>query len=659
MTAWTRCTRRARSGILGPAFVLLAVVMPWHSADGQVRYKQIAAPADRLLAGVHDLPAPERTGVASPSAMIPVQFEVEGDRLVWRSELPIDDGSDVRMMLLAPGAEQWRLSVTPSNGVRQDLHTQARASGLLVESGAALLGDVTHPATAYRLLDRNAGAWRFEVQADPSMARTDGAAGYLLIKTGHAARVYSHLTTHRLLTGSEVGLVSGLIDGSGEPMPGAVREGVAIVRTPAGEELRLRMKAEDGAVSFRFVPEYVGEHTVRVTVRGVHADGSRFVRSSQHVFPVLADELELGARASIVPDRPGTRRVVVALDRTDRAGRVIASAELWGTDKAGAATPVCWLSGMADVDREAGEVSLYLDERWLSVAGARAPFELREVRVQCCDTAVPLAIAESMSIDLAAPLSAPRSGVTVTPDMLTGRPRADLSASPIDNAAARARAFAGHNLMLVHGYCSSGVWPVQDFSGGLEVFLDQNQNRSHDDFALLMAAFGDNSKSFGVVAHSQGGAAALHLWTYYFSGLDWAEGARLIQSVGTPYQGTPLAGNLAVLGDLFGAGCGVNFDLSTDGSALWLAGIPTASRSRVHYWTTSFEDGFGFDFCNLVSDFFLSDPDDGVIERSRGQLPGANNMGHLEGWCHSQGMRDPAHYFDSSRNADMNANAAR
>jgi len=54
----------------------------------------------------------------------------------------------------------------------------------------------------------------------------------------------------------------------------------------------------------------------------------------------------------------------------------------------------------------------------------------------------------------------------------------------------------------------------------------------------------------------------------------------------------------------------------------------------------------------------LSDPDDGVIERSRGQLPSGNNQGHKTGWCHSSGMRDPAQTTDNARNAVMNNNAA-
>jgi hypothetical protein len=218
----------------------------------------------------------------------------------------------------------------------------------------------------------------------------------------------------------------------------------------------------------------------------------------------------------------------------------------------------------------------------------------------------------------------------------------------------------GGKLMLVHGYCSGGnSFPVSQFSNYI-VFSDPNKNRTHDQFANLIRNFGASYPSFGIVAHSQGGAASLHLYTYYWSGLDYATGNRLIQTVGTPYQGTALAGNLAALGSVFGAGCGYNYDLTYSGAAAWLAGIPSWARAKVHYSTTSFTDvWWRYDYCSLGTDLFLGDPEDGVVERAYAQLPGANNRGHKTGWCHTSGMRDPAQTSDSTRNADMNANAAR
>ncbi|MEL7474545.1 MAG: conditioned medium factor, partial [Planctomycetota bacterium] len=465
----------------------------------------------------------------------------------------------------------------------------------------------------------------------------------------------THLTTYDLLVGRPVGLLASMQTGDPGIKRASIERAHVELTTPTGDVVRTPMRWTDKGWRHEFEPTEPGRHTARVTVLGRRDDGASLVRTTQHVLQILPDQLALGNEARIEPDTPGVWRVSIPLARADRDAPVIVSAEIWATPRDGDARCVCWLSRMASPSEP--DATLFLDERWLARAGEFDQLELRNVRVQCCDSAIPLDRAPRMQIAgddrIAIARRAPES---ITRDMLIGRPRAELVLpNRASDASRQARAFAGHNLMLVHGYCSSLVWPSGDFSGSVEVFADPSQNRSHDEFANLLLAFGNNSKSFGIVAHSQGGAAALHLWTYYFSGLDWAEGPRLIQSVGTPYQGTPLAGNLAILGDIFGTGCGANFDLSTDGAAMWLAGIPTASRAAVSYWTTS-ADGAA---CNFFSGLFLSDPEDGVVEVSRGQLAGANNMGNLEGWCHSTSMSDPPHYTDPSRNAEMNAEAAR
>ncbi len=156
--------------------------------------------------------------------------------------------------------------------------------------------------------------------------------------------------------------------------------------------------------------------------------------------------------------------------------------------------------------------------------------------------------------------------------------------------------------------------------------------------------------------------AALHLYTYYWSGLDKATGGRVMQSVGTPYQGTNMAGVLATAGSRFGEGCGSNTDMTYDGAKAWLAGIPPDARAKVNYYTTSFAKSkkwYTNDYCNAASDLVLKDPEDGVVEEVNAQLPGGVNLGHTTGQCHTTGMRDPAQYLDADRNAVMNANAAR
>ena len=184
-------------------------------------------------------------------------------------------------------------------------------------------------------------------------------------------------------------------------------------------------------------------------------------------------------------------------------------------------------------------------------------------------------------------------------------------------------------------------------------------NWSNDQFARYIRDFADSQsiEGCGIIAHSQGGLAALHLYTYYWSCLDYGtSGSRMIQSVGSPYQGTDIAGSLASLGSVFGAGCGTNTDLTESGAAAWLSTIPTWARNQVNYWTTSFQDNWwSYDYCNFFTDPFLSDPDDGAIEKGKGQLPYGINRGHKSGWCHTGGMADPAQCTDSSRNSEMNA----
>jgi pimeloyl-ACP methyl ester carboxylesterase len=205
--------------------------------------------------------------------------------------------------------------------------------------------------------------------------------------------------------------------------------------------------------------------------------------------------------------------------------------------------------------------------------------------------------------------------------------------------------------MLVHGYCSSGsIWPAADFAQPKLEFLDPNANRTHDQFAQLINAQAQAAglTSFGVVTHSQGGCAALHLLTYYTSGLDFSTGGRRIQALAAPFQGTPLA-------SLGSFACGVNNDMTLAGAATWLSGIPTWARAEVYYWTTS-DAGTP---CNFLTNLFLTDPEDGTVEEIHGQLPSGNNMGHTTGWCHTTGMSYPASYTNHTRNQAMNAAAAR
>jgi hypothetical protein len=366
--------------------------------------------------------------------------------------------------------------------------------------------------------------------------------------------------------------------------------------------------------------------------------------------PVIAPAMELASDYASAR-KADKKRLAVSLAVNNFPGapeKYRVFAEVWGRNAQGEERPVSWIGGMVYV--EDGRLDLGLDPRWIGLSEARTDFELRNVRIEDPDTFIPVARVDRMDLHMPSlpgrALAAPKS---LDEEMFMG-PRPERAAAEK----------AGSRLLLVHGYCSGNVWGPQagQFSNE-SIFLDLNKNRSHDTFAQLIWSFGSSYSSYGIVAHSQGGAAALHLYTYYWSGLDYATGGRLIQSVGTPYQGTALAGNAAVLGQVFGVGCGSNNDLTYSGASSWLSGVPSWARSAVNYYTTSFKDNWwSYDYCHLVTDLLLSDPDDGTTEKAKGQLSGGVNRGHKTGWCHTTGMADPPQTTDGSRNSTMNSNAA-
>ncbi|MCA9936105.1 MAG: conditioned medium factor [Ardenticatenaceae bacterium] len=651
--------------LLSMLIVATGTAAPQADAVQGTAVKQIAAPPSEVLDGSLNLPDPAQLGVRSHSAMLPITLEpAENGQATWSGEVAMS-GDNMSLAFFAPDAQNWQLAVqTPGSGKLASLD---RANGQTVTMG---MESASFDGELYTFAGYAPGNWRVQVTTDG--VQETAVAGYLVASSDSPYQLYTHLSTHHLLTGSEVGLVTYAYDNStaaetGAPVPvnGIISEAVMSVQTPDGLAQELVMfddgrhadgAANDGIFGATFTAETVGSYTAQVKVEGTTVKGEPFARTSEHAFPIIAPALSLTNRTVSAVAADDTRLTInlrgTAL--TANLPNVTAFAEVWGTGKDGEMVPVAWIGGITTPSQQERGSSitlpLTLDGRWISLAEAAAPFELRNIRVQDLDTAIPLAQLERLSVNFRElPAAASASVVTITDDMLMGEAPAAPAHAP--NAGV---------VMLIHGYCSgANTWPTNQFSS-YAVFSDLNQNRSHDQFAQLIKNFGNNYSSFGAIAHSQGGAASLHLYTYYWSGLDYSSGSRLIQSVGTPYQGTALAGNLALLGDLFGAGCGTNWDLTYDGAALWLSGVPSWARSRVYYHTTSFTDKWWrYDYCNIATDLFLNDPDDGVIEKWAGQLSGANNMGHKTGWCHTTDMRDPGQTQDSSRNSVMNAYANR
>ncbi|HEX6292208.1 MAG TPA: hypothetical protein VFZ66_23670 [Herpetosiphonaceae bacterium] len=499
------------------------------------------------------------------------------------------------------------------------------------------------------------------------------------------------------------------------PLTEASLEGTIVVQAPGGEERILSLlddggngddEPRDGRAGMVLPALEPGMYRASVRLRGTLPDGTTIERTSEHIFPVLPASLSLtGQVSSRVIDEQRLGLSLEAESRAEVPPQALVYAEVWGTNASGALIPVGWTSGMVTPQGQAGglvQLELEFDSRWLALAGATAPLALRQVRVQDPDTFVPLATADEMPIEAgdlpAGAFTDPERIDRSDPELRMGRRSEAQSRSaaqrssraaqpsrraaggtasvasgvqpiafrePRSAAAARAGSTAvnsplqqipSEGIFLVHGYCSGTLWPQWEFDDGPTVeFSDTFQNRSHNQFAQLIDQQGDQafSQAYTIVGHSQGGAAALHLYAYYWSGLDWSQAPRRIQSVGTPYWGTPLAGLLAWIGQVFGASCGANWNLTQLGAALWQASIPWWARNQVYYATTAHGNWWIFESICHASSFILSGIDDGVVSVWAGQLPGGNNLGMKRNWCHSAGMVYPRQYTDFSRNSEM------
>lgn len=633
----------------------LSVSVSLAQADEVLIPKQLAGTPDEFAQMAP--PDPAEATIHSKSALLPIELRLDkaGARS-WRGTLPVENG---RARFLVFGGEHgaWDIGLVSPTGGAEKAATGIARTTKSAEFGLEL---DAHAADYYAFDNIASGEWTLTVRAKQGA----GERGFLLVEGDPSTELASHLAHSRQRVGDRIGVVAQLTaTDAGEKIllgadAGRIDSATLRVTAPDGSIALADMfddglhddgVAGDGLYGAAFLGAQPGKYLAQVMVRGADRDGQAVLRSAEHLIPVVDAYIDIAGSAATGKSAGGSRLSVelpVMAAKKDR--HVRAYAEVWGHDALGNEIPVAWIGGMANPD--AGALKLGFDQRWVQRAGARAPFELRNLRLEDPDHFVTLAQAKRLALDLPAIRDVRGAKSIAIDDTMRMGPRpAKASAKGV-----------GQRLLLVHGYCSGGVWPTSHFSNA-STFLDRNQNRSHDQFARLIQSYGSTWNSFGVVAHSQGGAASLHLYNYYWSGLDYATGNRLIQSVGTPYRGTNLAGILATLGSWFGVGCGNNANLGYSGASSWLAGIPNSSRAKVNYYTTAFRttNWWTNDYCNFATDLVLSDPEDGTTEQTYGQLSGAINRGHTSGQCHTTGMRDPAQYNDANRNATMNANAAR
>ena len=199
--------------------------------------------------------------------------------------------------------------------------------------------------------------------------------------------------------------------------------------------------------------------------------------------------------------------------------------EVWGTHVNGTERAVCWLSGLTDIQLDNstseddkyidGHFDIEMDTNWMIATETLFPVHLRSFSIEETRGFVEQVQHDRMEIDhdpellMWAPNKQPED-VKMTREMMEGY-------NPYNSEQA-----TNSKLLLVHGYCaSSDAFPTDEFTD-YAVFKDYEQSRSIDEFAQLIDQYARSQDidAYSIVAHSQGGMAALHLLTYYHSGLD-------------------------------------------------------------------------------------------------------------------------------------------
>jgi hypothetical protein len=629
-------------------------------------FKTIAIPPGEILN--KRMPDARLAGVRSKTSLIPVYKQDDLREIV----IPIEKSEKYKLVFFSPRKDKWKLNAAFDNQSFTDLRLAA-LSGFTkrVDSSLGIEGN-QFPSEGYEFTDLPAGELRLKLDLpDETKETTNKPIGYIMAGTASPFVLYSSIDTFKLVVGSKIGLSAILYDqkendgNNNQPtlpraLQNSINEARLVVLTPDERKLEYAMTdAGDGSFRTDFVPDKPGTYMTQITVRGVNPLGEDFIRTSENVLQVSNIRAEISENTKTALSSNSNWKISIAAKGISAGERIIYNTEVWGKDESGKEVAVTRLSGMTQAEKTGvkgnADISFELNSNWMALSKISSDLELRNIVLQDPNSAVIVASKDRIALQkvyLPQTVKNTFNG-QISEEMLQGK-------RPASRPEASVNKFSRDGVMLVHGYCSGNVFPSWEFSNAM-VFQDNNQNRSHDTFAQLIDQFGDaNDSTFGLVAHSQGGAASLQLYTYYWSGLDFSSGGRKIQSLGTPYGGTPLAGVIAWIGSIFDYGCGANFDLTYLGSTIWQWGIPGWARSQVFYYTTSFEDKWWrWDYCQWASDLVLSDPDDGVIELYPSLLWGGNFMGHTEGQCHTNGMRDMAQYRDGGRNSTMNALTAR
>eukprot|EP00042_Codosiga_hollandica_P022698 m.85865 g.85865 ORF g.85865 m.85865 type:complete len:690 (+) comp50892_c0_seq1:321-2390(+) len=641
--------------------------------------KQLSGPPSEFAE--NKLPPPINAALHARSASYHIDMtENESGGYSWTQTIYVDSSTGFTMSLFSI-VDGTVVTLVDPNGQQVDL--SAAATNVTFPDGD---NDDQYPGVEYIFENPVVGAYQLTTTAsslETTVQTSSTNEGYVVIWNDSTDQIFTRFATYDFQQNDTVGLLTFAFDATSYTngdIPSALQDVVLSAQLvavfPDGNSVNEAMHDDglhgdgasgDGIYGASFTASMIGIYTVQAVVAGTHS-GVQFVRTTQHVANVIPRDLELDSIAWAKVDNTSNRLdIFLGVDAgANSTTNYRPYFELWGNSMFLDEIPVCWASGIVNLESENGVdyLKLSIDLQWLTRVGAVEPFSIRNVFVQDIDELISLTedslILLSMTDDDLALIEQIKAQHVaqgykgeITQVMREGIPKGPKPGC------------SGSAVMMSHGVCASkNPWSLRadDFTDAV-YFLDAEVGRSNNQFALKLLDFATtlNLCSFGLIAHSQGGLASLHLLNYYSSGLDSAVGERKLQSVASPFRGSTAMGSSANLAKLFGSPCEQVYDLTRDGAEAWLAGISQTSKDATNFYTCQMKPGglFGKGWCNQLSNTVMEYPNDGATENIYTNPGGGNNHGNVEGQCHIEGMKWPAVFLDSSRNVILNQFAAR
>jgi hypothetical protein len=603
--------------------VSMVVAACAHPLDVSEEFKLTAGPPSEF-SSMH-LPDVAADRISSSSALLTLKY---GPDLSFHADIPVDGDTSLTLSFFSDAPfSSFEFTIRDPRGHQVP-------GGSFVDESLAF-GSNSYPCRSFRFSKPATGEWAFRALHTPNDTRTP--QGLLLVGT-HSEHVVAFAVDSLFLhVGETLGIRTWLANsthGRRVAINDAIKSGTARIVLPDSsvqevplndDSFGLNNDPHDGIWGGNLTAASAGRYMLDVTVQGITPRGHPFIRTVTDFLNVIQPILSFKDRPVTAVASHHSEYIALLLpvhaigdQKHVAASKVRVFAQVWGKDKHGAEVPICWVGGIMRIETLRGQhtLSLMLNKNWLAGMHIHRLSSLRNLFVQDIHHFVPIASASSVRIVQHSSCVSVISGMqkssqlTVSTDMLNG-PVPSWLVRKQEQLANSSGTSAASTLLLVHGYCAHETpFDTSSFTD-YTLFQDLDANRLNDDFAVRIRDAASSFSSFGIVAHSQGGLASLHLRSFYWSPLDNSNGGRRLQTLASPYQGQPLAGLLAKVGQALGFLCGSNDDLTYDGARLWLASVPMSARKEVHYWAAKYgQDGL-IHYCNLAANIVLGWPNDG------------------------------------------------